>query len=99
MAKMIRMGLATASVLACFLAPAPVAAWTIMDSHAPRLGYFTDTAPVPSGLNYVAPRGAYRARYAPWTPEWLSYCSSRYVSFNPQTGYYVTYSGRQRFCR
>ncbi|MBA5777835.1 BA14K family protein [Stappia sp. F7233] len=37
--------------------------------------------------------------YAPWTPEWYSYCAAKYRSFNPDTGYYLAYSGRYRFCR
>ncbi|NRG17810.1 BA14K family protein [Rhizobiales bacterium] len=49
---------------------------------------------------YVAPAPAYRrGAYAPWTPEWYSYCGSRYRSFNPDTGYYLAYSGKYRFCR
>ncbi len=49
-----------------------------------------------------ARRRARRVRYyhpEPWTPEWYDYCSARYRSFNPDTGYYRTYSGRYRFCR
>jgi len=42
---------------------------------------------------------AYRYRPQPWTPEWYDYCMSKYRSFNPETGYYRTYSGRLRFCR
>ena len=43
-----------------------------------------------------------RARYyrpRPWTPEWYDYCMSKYRSFDPETGYYRTYSGRLKFCR
>ena len=39
----------------------------------------------------------YRPR--PWTPEWYDYCMSKYRSFDPETGYYRTYSGRLKFCR
>ncbi len=35
----------------------------------------------------------------PWTPAWYQYCSSKYKSFNAQTGYYTTYSGQQKFCQ
>ncbi|MEJ8574418.1 BA14K family protein [Microbaculum marinum] len=35
----------------------------------------------------------------PWTQPWFEYCSSKYRSFNPQTGYYTTYGGEQRFCQ
>jgi hypothetical protein len=41
----------------------------------------------------------YRYRPRPWTPEWYDYCMAKYRSFNPETGYYRTYSGRYRFCR
>ena len=44
-----------------------------------------------------APRA--RGRYEPWTPAWHDYCSRKYRSFNPRTGYYTTYGGRKRFCR
>jgi BA14K-like protein len=35
----------------------------------------------------------------PWTPDWYAYCSSRYRSFNPSTGYFVGYDGVPRFCQ
>ena len=44
-------------------------------------------------------RRVYYARPRPWTAAWYDYCSARYRSFNPNTGYYRTYSGRYRFCR
>lgn len=40
-----------------------------------------------------------RGRYEPWSPEWYDYCSAKYRSFNPKTGYFTTYGGEQRFCR
>jgi hypothetical protein len=46
-----------------------------------------------------APQPVYRGGYEPWTPEWYRYCSQRYRSFNPKTGYYKTSSGQQRFCQ
>lgn len=51
--------------------------------------------------NYYAPAPApvYYGRPAPWTAAWYDYCHARYRSFNPHTGYFTTYSGRQRFCR
>lgn len=45
----------------------------------------------------VAPRAG--GRYEPWTRDWYRYCSRKYRSFNPKTGYFVTYSGQYRFCR
>ncbi len=44
-------------------------------------------------------RSHYSYRPRPWTPEWYDYCMNKYRSFNPETGYYRTYSGRYRFCR
>jgi len=35
----------------------------------------------------------------PFTPAWVRYCSRKYKSFNPNTGTYLAYSGRYRFCR
>ena len=39
------------------------------------------------------------AALAPWTPEWYTFCTGRYRSFNPQTGYYMGYDGNPHFCR
>lgn len=35
----------------------------------------------------------------PWSPEWYDYCSRRYRSFNPNTGYFVANGGNRVFCR
>jgi hypothetical protein len=35
----------------------------------------------------------------PWSPDWYDYCSSRYRSFNPRTGYFMGYDGIPRFCQ
>ena len=50
---------------------------------------------------YYRPRRVQRYRYRPrpWTPEWYDYCMSKYRSFDPETGYFRTYSGRLKFCR
>ena len=48
---------------------------------------------------YYAPAPRYRYRPAAWTPEWYAYCSRKYRSFNPDTGYFRTYSGNYKFCR
>ena len=36
---------------------------------------------------------------APFTPQWAAYCSHKFKSFNPNTGTYLAYSGKYRFCR
>lgn len=59
-------------------------------------------APPPPPVYYAPRRPApvyYGYRPAPWTPAWYEYCSARYRSFNPRTGYFVTYSGHHRFCQ
>lgn len=55
---------------------------------------------------YVAPPPPPRARYAPaaygpqpWSPDWYSYCYSRYRSFNPNSGTFVGYDGYEHLCR
>lgn len=39
------------------------------------------------------------ARSEVGSDEWLSYCSAKYRSFDPETGTYVTYSGETLPCR
>lgn len=58
---------------------------------APRTVYVAPPPPPP----------AYPVAYGPppWSPAWYSYCSSAHPSFNPQTGYFYTYSGEPVFCR
>ncbi|WP_142416378.1 BA14K family protein [Bartonella massiliensis] len=34
----------------------------------------------------------------PWTRGWLQYCKKKYRSFNPQTGTFRGYDGRDHFC-
>lgn len=38
-------------------------------------------------------------RPAPWTPDWYSYCYSRYRTFDPNSGTFVGYDGYEHFCR
>lgn len=38
-------------------------------------------------------------RPAPWTPDWYSYCYSRYRTFNPNSGTFIGYDGYEHFCR
>ncbi len=35
----------------------------------------------------------------PWTPAWYQYCSSKYKSFNAQTGLYLGYDGKYHYCQ
>ncbi|MBU4527207.1 MAG: BA14K family protein [Hoeflea sp.] len=43
------------------------------------------------------PRNAGGA-YQPWSQSWMRYCSNKYRSFNPSTGTYRGYDGRDHFC-
>jgi len=69
--------------------------------------YYDDGYYAQPDVVYVQPRRVYTQRrpptyaYAlePWSPEWYAYCESEYRSFEPSTGYYVTYGGKYRFCR
>jgi hypothetical protein len=36
---------------------------------------------------------------SPWSPAWYDYCSNRYRSFDPRTGYFKGYDGEFHFCR
>ncbi len=40
----------------------------------------------------------YRSSYEPWSRGWYQYCADRYRSFNPNTGTYRGYDGRDHFC-
>ena len=78
------------------------------DAWGAAAGGFVAGAIVGSVLSqprYQAPRRVYRPaprvtyyRAQPWTPAWYQYCSRKYRSFNPNTGYYLAYSGQYRFC-
>lgn len=46
-------------------------------------------------VRYHAPRRHYRAGPA----DWHAYCASKYRSYNPRTGLYLTYAGVWRPCR
>lgn len=35
----------------------------------------------------------------PWSPGWYRACARKYRSFNPDTGRYLSYSGRYKICR
>lgn len=37
-------------------------------------------------------------RYAPWSASWYQYCENRYRSFNPTTGTFRGYDGKDHFC-
>lgn len=65
--------------------------------YSPRTYYEPDrpavVMPAPAAPPIVA--GAPEA----WSAQWYEYCSSRFRSFEPSTGFYTTYSGDRRMCR
>ncbi|MTH96791.1 BA14K family protein [Roseibium sp. RKSG952] len=61
---------------------------------APPATAYYPPAPAPAPGYVQGPAG-----YQPWSPAWYQYCSSKYRSFNPNTGTYTTYRGVQRFCQ
>ena len=70
----------------CHHRPPP---WHVPVTH-PRY-----VAPPPA--YYPAPAPVVTYRPAPWTPAWYNYCHSKYRSFNPNTGYFLAYSGQYKF--
>ena len=47
----------------------------------------------------VVNRRGHNVMFLPWSaPEWLRYCASKYRSFDPATGTYVTRSGKRVVC-
>jgi BA14K-like protein len=40
----------------------------------------------------------YAGNFEPWSRDWFRYCANRYRSFDPQTGTYRGYDGRDHFC-
>ncbi|EJN04360.1 BA14K family protein [Phyllobacterium sp. YR531] len=53
-------------------------------------------APVRVYRQVEAPR--YYGSAQPWTRDWYRYCADRYRSFNPETGTFRGYDGRDYFC-
>ncbi len=47
---------------------------------------------------YPAPPAQYKGSAQPWTKAWYQYCTSRFRSFNSQTGTYRGYDGQDHFC-
>lgn len=47
----------------------------------------------------AADAASYGSRYRPWTPAWHDHCRSRYRSFDPVTGFYLSLDGERTFCR
>ena len=60
--------------------------------YAPRPVYVAPPVYVPPPMPvYYAP--------APWTPQWYSYCATKYRSFDPRSGTFIGYDGYRHMCR
>lgn len=46
----------------------------------------------------ISSEDIYDSGIEPWSRAWFRYCENRYRSFDPQSGTYVGYDGRERFC-
>lgn len=55
---------------------------------------------VDDGPAYVADDGYddYGPSFEPWSRSWYRYCQQRYRTFDPESGTYVGYDGREHFC-
>lgn len=41
----------------------------------------------------------YAPSFEPWSRDWYRYCERTYQSFDPATGTFIGYDGREHFCR
>ena len=86
------------------LAAGALAAGALAPPYRPVYDYYDGpvyAAPPPPPVRryYVEPRAAYyRGGLEPWSPEWYRYCGDRYRSFDPNSGTFVGYDGREHFC-
>jgi BA14K-like protein len=64
------------------------------------VGAIIGSALTPREVYVAPPPPAYPVSYGPpaWSPEWYNYCSYRYRTFNPRTGYFIGYDGYPHFC-
>ncbi|OJT96565.1 MAG: hypothetical protein BGN83_22120 [Rhizobium sp. 63-7] len=95
------------------LGVAGLAAGALIGSALANQPRYVEEEPVYVEPEYVEPVPVYRSRRVyvedsgyvepsrelrPWSGAWRRYCSQRYRSFDPSTGTYVGYDGREHFC-
>lgn len=72
------------------------------DVEEPSFTYVPPLAlgPAYSSVSFISPVPAYTntAGLRPWSPQWYTYCQNRYRSFDPGSGTFTGYDGRQHFC-
>jgi hypothetical protein len=76
------------------------AAGAILSGALSQPRYYYEPAPIYAAppVTY-GPGPVYYEQPEPWTEEWYAYCSSRYRSFDPQSGYFLGYDGLYHFCQ
>jgi len=98
MQKSRKIVVATALAMAAALVPGLAAA-----GYAGYGGYGHEADPTRIQQNgagsYYGWSSSNQGGHTPWTPAWYQYCSGKYDSFNPKTGYYKGYDGQYHFCR
>ncbi len=74
-----------------YVAPQPVYREPYVERRPLNQGYS-------SGPQVIRYEDEVSASYEPWTPEWADWCDNKYRSFNPSTGTFRGYDGRDHFC-
>ncbi len=96
------------------LGAAGLAAGVLLGSALASRPRYVEEGPVYVEPDYVEPVPVYQPRarvyvedpgyvqpvreLRPWSPAWRRYCSQRYRSFDPGTGTFIGYDGREHFC-
>jgi len=98
------LGLAGVAIVAGALSETarPIPAYPHAVEPLPAPGYryqgpaqtYYPPAPAPRDDDVVS----YAGTLEPWTAGWYDWCDKRYKSFNPDTGTYRGYDGRDHFC-
>ena len=72
----------------------PLATGTVRPTPQPHNPY----PPAPQGHGQNHPVAQTSSSLEPWTPQWYSWCTQKYRSFNAETGTFRGYDGRNHFC-
>lgn len=83
-------GLATGAFIASSIKPAPKT-YVVR----PAKPYYP---PAPRSYTTTTTTTTTTAALRPWSRGWYNYCNQRYRSFNPNTGTFRGYDGRDHFC-
>lgn len=71
----------------------------LANQNSPAPVYYNDyRKPRPRPIREYPETVYYGGSFEPWSRGWYEYCSDRYRSFDPQSGTFVGYDGREHFC-